>query len=131
MSAELIVGALLNVNGVTALVGNRRAVSQLKQGTAMPALFYESISKLPVLTIGMAFGPRKFMSRVQITALAADPAGVTQVLAATMYAMNFFSGTSANKRVDLVEFIEERGIQRDNDAGIWYGQQDFMIHWYE
>lgn len=131
MSAELITSTLLNVPAVIALVGARRALSQLPQGTVMPALVYKSISKVPVQTMNEALGPRKFKSRVEITALAVDPDGVAKILAASMAAMNLTSGTYAAKRIDLIEFIEERGLEKDNDAGIWYAQQDFIIHWYE
>ena len=56
MSAELITAALLNVSGVTSLVGTRRAVSQLPQGSDMPALVYEAISTMPMMTVTRALG---------------------------------------------------------------------------
>ncbi len=131
MSAELITAALLNVPGVTSLVGVRRAVSQLPQGTAMPALVYEAISTMPVMTVNASFGAQLLSSRVQITALAADAAGVAQVLAAAMAAMNLQSGTYAGKTVASSIRDIGTGLARDNDAGIWFGSQDFIITWYE
>lgn len=131
MSAELITAALLNVSGVTSLVGTRRAVSQLPQGTAMPALVYESISTMPILKVNASFGAQLLSSRVQITALALDAAGVASVLSAVMSAMNLKSGTYASKTV--VSSIRDiaTGLAKDNDAGVWFGSQDFIIHWYE
>lgn len=131
MSAELITAALLNVSGVTSLVGTRRAVSQLPQGTAMPALVYESISTMPVMAVNASFGAQLLTSRVQITALAINAAGVDSVLSAVMAAMNLKSGTYATKSVVSVVRDLRTGISKDNDAGIWYASQDFIIHFYE
>ena len=131
MSAELITAALLNVSGVTSLVGTRRAVSQLPQGTTMPALVYEAIDTMPVMMVNASFGAQLLMSRVQVTALADNAAGVDSVLAAVMAAMNLKSGTVASKTVVSVVRDMRTGIQKDNDAGIWYASQDFIFHWYE
>lgn len=131
MSAELITAALLNVSGVTSLVGTRRAVSQLPQGTAMPALVYESISTMPVMAVNASFGAQLLTSRVQVTALAVNAAGVDSVLSAVMAAMNLKSGTYATKSVVSVVRDLRTGISKDNDAGIWYASQDFIIYFYE
>jgi branched-subunit amino acid transport protein len=131
MSAELITAALLNVSGVTSLVGTRRAVSQLPQGTTMPALVYEAIDTMPVMMVNASFGAQLLMSRVQVTALADNAAGVDSVLSAVMSAMNLKSGTVAGKSVVSVVRDMRTGIQKDNDAGIWYASQDFIFHWYE
>jgi hypothetical protein len=131
MSVELITAALLNVSGVTSLVGARRAVSQLPQGTTMPALVYEAIDTMPVMMVNASFGAQLLMSRVQVTALADNAAGVDSVLSAVMAAMNLKSGTVASKSVVSVVRDMRTGIQKDNDAGIWYASQDFIFHWYE
>lgn len=131
MSVELITSALLNVSGVTALVGTRRAVSQLPQGSAMPALVYESISTMPVITVNASYGAQLLMSRVQVTALALNAAGVDSLLSAVMSAMNLMSGSYAGKNVVSVVRDMRTGTARDNDAGVWFASQDFMLHWYE
>jgi hypothetical protein len=48
-----------------------------------------------------------------------------------MSAMNLKSGTVASKTVVSVVRDMRTGIQKDNDAGIWYASQDFIFHWYE
>lgn len=131
MSAELVAASMLNVAGVTALVGNRRAVSQLPQGTGMPALVYEAISTMPVMTVNASGGAQLLISRVQVTALAIDAAGVAQVLSAAMSAMNLKSGSYGGKSVVSSIRDMSTGLAKDNDAGVWFGSQDFMIHWYE
>jgi hypothetical protein len=131
MSIELITSALLNVSGVTVLVGDRRALSQLPQGAAMPAVVYEGISTTPQLTMNAASGPQLLISRVQITALALNPGDVAAILTAVMAALNLKSGTYAGKQVASVIRDIKTSITKDNDAGVWYGSQDFMVHWYE
>ncbi len=131
MSAELITSALLNVSGVISLVGTRRAVSQLPQGSAMPALVYESISTMPVMTVNASNGAQLLLSRVQVTALALDAAGVDSLLSAVMSAMNLKSGAVTGKNVASVIRDMRTGLSKDNDAGVWFCSQDFMIHWYE
>jgi hypothetical protein len=131
MSIELITSALLNVSGVTAIVGDRRALSQLPQGTSMPAVVYEGISTTPQLTMNAASGPQLLISRVQITALALNPGDVAAILTAVMAALNLKSGTYAGKQVASVIRDMKTSITKDNDAGVWYGSQDFMVHWYE
>ena len=131
MSIELIASALLNVPGVTAIVGDRRALSQLPQGTAMPAIVYEGISTTPQLTMNAASGPQLLISRVQITALALNPGDVAAIHTAAMAALNLKSGTYAGKQVASVIRDIKTQITKDNEAGVWYGSQDFMVHWYE
>ena len=131
MSAELITAALLNVSGVTALVGTRRALALLPQNCAMPALVYSAVSTTPVVTMNAISGPQLLESRIQVTALATTPAGVEQVLAAGMAAINLKSGTYAGKAVAWTLRDIKAPITRDNEAGVWYGSQDFVAHWYE
>ena len=97
----------------------------------MPALVFEAISTTPEMMINASFGAQLLMSRVQVTALAADAAGVDSVLSAVMSAMNLKSGGYAGKSVISVVRDLRTGIQKDNDGGIWYASQDFIIHFYE
>lgn len=131
MSIELITAALLNVAGVTSIVGDRRALSQLPQNTAMPAIVYDSVSTVPVITMNAASGPQMLISRVQVTALAMTPGGVESILTVVMAALNLKSGTYAGRLVACVVRDTKNQIMRDNEASVWYGSQDFMVHWYE
>lgn len=131
MSAELITLEMLSVPAIKAIVGDRRAVSQLQQGTLMPALVYESISTMPVMTVNASYGAQLLISRVQVTALALDAAGVVSLLLAVMSAMNLKRGTYASKLVTSVVRDIRTGTARDNDAGVWFASQDFIINWYE
>ena len=131
MSAELITAALLNVAGVTNLVGDRRALAVLPQNCTMPALVYSTVSTTPIFTMNALSGPQLLESRIQVTGLALTPAGVEQILAVVMAAMNLKSGTYADKGVARVVRDIKTPITRDNEANVWYGSQDFMALWYE
>ncbi len=131
MSAELIAASLLNVAGVTNLVGTRRALGVLPQNCAMPALVYSVVDTTPIITMNAIAGPQLLQSRIQVTALAATPAGVEQILAAVMAAMNLKSGTFATKAVAWTIRDIKSPLTRDNEAGLWYCSQDFVAHWYE
>lgn len=131
MSAELITAALLNVAGVTNLVGDRRALAVLPQNCTMPALVYSTISTTPIFTMNALSGPQLLESRIQVTALAITPAAVEQILAAVMAAMNLKSGAYAGKNVARIIRDIKAPITRDNEANVWYGSQDFMALWYE
>ncbi len=131
MSAELITASLLNATGVSNLVGTRRALGVLPQNCAMPALVYSVVDTMPVVTMNAIAGPQLLQSRIQVTALAATPAGVEQILTAVMAAMNLKSGIYAGKSVAWTIRDIKAPITRDNEAGVWYGSQDFVAHWYE
>lgn len=131
MGIEQIAGALLNVSGVTSIVGSRRAVAQLPQGTAMPSIVYDVVSTMPVITMNAASGPQLLISRVQVTALADSADGVQTLLTAVIAAMNLKSGTYSGSVVASVVRDLRTQITKDNDAGVWYASQDFMVHWYE
>lgn len=131
MGIEQIAGALLNVSGVTSIVGARRAVAQLPQGTAMPAIVYDVVSTMPVITMNAASGPQLLISRVQVTALADNSDGVQTLLTAVMVALNLKSGTYSGSVVASVVRDLRTQITKDNEAGVWYASQDFIVHWYE
>lgn len=133
MSAFSIAASLLNASVVTAVVGPRRALSQLPQNTTMPAIVYQIVSTVPDATIGgtATDGAQLLISRVQVTALATTVQGVADLLAAVMLALNFRSGTIGGHSVASVVRDVATPIGRDVEAGVWCGSQDFIMHWWE
>lgn len=130
MSAELITAALLNVAGVTGLVGTRVACAQLPQNTALPALVYDVVDDVPLLPINASAGPQLMQSRVQLTALAITLGECASVQAAVLAALNLKSGSIAGKTV--VSVVEDFAGPRthDDDASVWASPKDFIITWY-
>lgn len=131
MSIEKIIDALLDVPEVIALVGDRRRASQLKQRDLMPAIVFKTIGTNPIMTMNAVSSPQLLHSRVQIIVIAKSPEGVNDVHQVVMQALNFKSGVYAGKLVSSVERSTKTELNLDNEIGLWYGSQDFIVHWYE
>ena len=97
----------------------------------MPAIVYDVVSTMPVITMNAASGPQLLISRVQVTALAESADGVQALLTAVMVALNLKSGTYSGSVVASVVRDLRTQITKDNEAGVWYASQDFIVHWYE
>lgn len=130
MSAATLAASLLGASGIVTLVGSRRALAQLPQGTAMPAVVYD-IDTSPVTPINAAAGPQLIRARMTVTALAATPGEVDSIRDTVRVAVNLTSGIVAGHRVVSVVRDIETNITRDNDAGVWIGSTDYVIHFYE
>jgi hypothetical protein len=130
MSAALLAGALLSAPNIVTLVGPRRALDQLPQGSAMPAVVYD-IDSSPVVPINAAAGPQLMRSRMSVVALGASVADVEAVRSAVREAINLTNGVVAGHRVVSVVRDVETSISRDNDAGVWMGSTDYVLHFYE
>lgn len=130
MSDVLLAAALLDRPSIVTLVGSRRALTQLPQGSEFPAVVY-GVESSPVLPINASAGPQLIRSRVQVTALARTVAEVEAVRAAVKGAISLTSGVIAGHRVVSVVPDVETSAQRDDDAGVWFRHSDYVLHWYE
>ena len=79
MNPELIVAAMLNTQGISALVGTRRAMTQLPQNTAFPALVYTVIDDIPLPNLRFNVVPQRAQARIQINPLAKTIAEVKAI----------------------------------------------------
>lgn len=131
MSIEKIIDVLLDVPEVVALVGTRRRVSQMKQRDQTPAIVFKPISSVPIITMNAVDSPQLMSSRVQIIVIDKSPEGVNDVHQTVMQAMNLKSGTYAGKSVVSILRDIKTELDLDNEVGLWYGSQDFIVHWYE
>ncbi len=131
MSIEKIIDVLLNVSEVVALVGDRRRVAQLKQRDQMPAIVFKTVSSVPIITMNAVSSPQLLSSRVQIIVIDKTPEGVNDVHQVVMQVLNLKSGTYAGKAVVSVLRDIKTELALDNEIGLWYGSQDFIVHWYE
>ena len=131
MSIEKIIDALLDVPAVVAMVGTRRRVAQMKQHDQMPAIVFKTISSVPIITMNAVDSPQLLSSRVQIVVIDKSPEGVNDVHQVVMQVLNLKSGTYAGKAVISVLRDIKTELALDNEVGLWYGSQDFIVHWYE
>jgi len=132
MNAEIIIANLLNVTGVTNLVGNRRALGQLPQNTAMPALVYNIIDGVPEPNVAYQLGAQKAFARIQINPLALTIPELKSINAAVRTALDFkHQQTVAGKLIISCRFDTIREISRDLDSGVWTQPVDYILRYYE
>lgn len=132
MNPELIVASMLNNAGVIALVGNRRAMGQLPQNTAFPAIVFTIVDANPVPHLNFAIEPQMARARIQINPIAKTIGEVKDILSAVRSAMDFklqqvFAGKKViSSRVQLLGPIE-----KDDDIGVFTQSVDYMLMYYE
>ena len=132
MNPELIVAAMLNTQGISALVGTRRAMTQLPQNTAFPALVYTVIDDIPLPNLRFNVVPQRAQARIQINPLAKTIAEVKAIHEQVRLAMDFklqqtFAGkTVISSRLDIFGTPE-----KDLDTGIWTQSADYLMSYYE
>ena len=132
MNPELIVASMLNVAGVTNLVGNRRAMGQLPQNTAFPALVYTIVDATPTPHLNYSGERQMARARIQINPIAKTIPEVKSILDAVRAAMDFklqqvyATKTVISSRMELLGPIE-----KDDDLGVWTQSVDYMLMWYE
>lgn len=131
MNPELVIAALLSQAGVTAVIGTRKALGQLPQSIAYPALVYQIISAVPQPNLA-ANGSQLCMARIQLNPWASTIAEVKEIHAAIRTAIDFkrqavFSGKLVvSCRVESMD-----GVEKDNEAGLWTQSVDYMLYYYE
>jgi hypothetical protein len=132
MNAELIIANMLNKTAVTNLVGNRRALGQLPQNTAMPALVYNIIDGVPEPNVAYQVGAQKAFARIQINPLALTIPEVKSIHAAVRSVLDFtHQQTVVGKLVISCRFDTIREMTRDIDSGIWTQPADYILRYYE
>jgi hypothetical protein len=132
MSAEQIISTWLADATITALVGSRRALSQLPQGTAYPALVYEVVTTTPRPHLNYATEPQEAMARVQLNPLAKDIATVKSIHSALRTLLDFKHNiTIAGKTIISCRLGVIGLVEKDNDLGIWTQPADYMLRYYE
>lgn len=132
MNAEIIIANLLNVTGITNLVGNRRALGQLPQNTAMPALVYNIIDGVAEPNVAYQVGAQRAFARIQINPLALTITELKSINQAVRTALDFkHQETVAGKLIISCRFDTIREISRDIDSGIWTQSTDYILRYYE
>ena len=132
MNPEIIIGTLLQHASITALVGDRRALGQLPQGAAMPALVYQVVDGIPQPNLDYTDGPQMARSRIQITALAASIPSAKALHSALRSVLDFkHNSVVAGKTIVSCRFAFLGPMDKDNDAGIWMQPADYLLTYYE
>jgi hypothetical protein len=132
MNPELIVAAMLNTTAINALVGNRRAMAQLPQNSAFPAIVYTIVDSSAQPNLNYSGGRQMARARIQINPIAKSIGDVKTILDAVRAAMDFkLQQVYATKTV-ISSRLELLGpIEKDDDLGVWTQPVDYMLMWYE
>lgn len=132
MNPELIVASLLNHTSITALVGTRRALGQLPQNTAMPALVYQVVNADPRPNLDYSDGPQLAQARIQFNPLALTIPEVKAIHSALRSVLDFkHNSTVAGKLVVSCRFSLLGPMDKDNEAGVWTQPADYLLAYYE
>lgn len=132
MNPELVFVSLLNVTGVTSLVGGRIALAQLPQGTAMPALVYQVVDAVPRPELTYTAGPQRATARMQVNPLATTIPQLKQIHAAIRTALDFkHNVTVSGKTIMSCRFRLLGPMDKDDEAGVWTQPADYELTWYE
>lgn len=132
MNPELLINALLSHASIQALVGDRKALAQLPQGTAMPAIVYQVIDAQPRPNVNYATEPNMAVARIQINPLAQSIPQLKSIHSALRSVLDFkHNSVVAGKRVVSCRFSMLGPMDKDNEAGVWTQPADYIIMWYE
>lgn len=132
MNPEIIVAAMLNNAGVIALVGDRRAMGQLPQNSAFPAIVFTIVDATAMPRLDFLAERQMARARIQINPIAQSIGEVKAILEAIRSAMDFklqqvFAGkTVISSRVELLGPID-----KDNDIGVFTQSVDYILMYYE
>lgn len=132
MNAEIIVATLLSNASITALVGARRALVQLPQNTAYPALVYNLIDSVPQPNVAYQYGAQRASARIQINPLAQTVAEIKAIHTAIRAVLDFkHQQIVAGKKVISCRFDMMQPMDKDLDANIWTQAADYILDYYE
>lgn len=131
MSAELIIANMLNTATITNIVGSRRALAQLPQNAAYPALVYQVITDVAQPHINYATERQMSRARVQFNPLAKDIATMKSIHTALRTVFDFKHNLTIGSSTVISVRLESLGVvERDNDTGIWTQPSDYILMYY-
>lgn len=132
MSAELIVHELLESPSIVALVGDRRALVQLPQGSLTPALVYKVVGVRPSPNVSYHLGSQRSIARVQLNPLATSIAMVQTIHAAIQKEFDFLHHAKVADKLLLSCRLALRGpVDKDNETGLWTQPYDYLLQFLE
>lgn len=132
MSGSTLISTWLQDELITDLVGNRKALGRLKQGTTYPALVYQ-VFMTPEPHVDYQNRPQLAMLRVQFNPLATSVAGVEAIADAIRELMDFkHQVLIGGKRVVSSRLEQEGTIDPDGEDPAIYTQPiDYIVWYYE
>lgn len=119
---------LLQQPGITALIGNRAGLGQLKQGWPLPALVYQVVSSNDQPYLAAWQEGQEVKLRMQINPLATSVDAVEAIAAAVRAALEWMHDTPVDGvRVVHVEPAGRGPYDKDEETGTWTRAFDYLI----
>lgn len=132
MNAEIIIASLLSDASIVALVSTRRALAQLPQNSAYPAVVYNLIDGMPQPNVAYQHGAQRAFARIQINPLAQNIADIKAIHAAIRNVLDFkHQQTVAGKLIVSCRFDGMQPMEKDLDSNIWTQSADYILTYYE
>ncbi len=133
MTPELLIGTWLNDSSITALIGNRKALGRLKQGTTYPALVYQIVRGKPQPKVDYSSKPQLAKFRVQFNPMAQKIEDLQAIAAALRALMDFKHQVLIGSKRVMSSRLESVGpIEPDDyDASIYTQPIDYIVWYYE
>ena len=132
MSTELIVHSLLDRPSIVALVGDRRALVQLPQGSLIPAIVYNVVDVRPYPNVSYQVGPQRSIARVQFKPLATSIAMVQTIHAVIKKELDFLHHVKvAENLLVSCRFALHGPVDKDNETGLWTQPYDYLLQFSE
>lgn len=133
MTPELLIGTWLNDSSITALIGNRKALGRLKQGTTYPALVYQIVRGNPQPKVDYSSKPQLAKFRVQFNPMAQKIEDLQAIAAALRALMDFKHQVLIGSKRVMSSRLESVGpIEPDDyDASIYTQPIDYIVWYYE
>lgn len=118
--------ALLQSPAITALVGNRASLGQLKQGAALPALVYQIITATDKAYLGGHAEPGLHTLRIQINPLALSVDAVEAIHAAVRAAV-LQAAQADGVRIIRATTGGSGPYSKDDTSGAWTRAADYLV----
>ena len=132
MSAELLVHGMLRKPAITALVGDRCALSQLPQNSAIPAVVYSVVDVRPKPNVSFQVGLQKSIARVQLNPIATSISGVQEIHVVIKAEFDFLHHVEvAGKLLISCRLVLKGPVDKDNDTGLWTQPYDYLLQFAE
>lgn len=133
MSPQRLIATWLQDSSITDLVGTRKALGRLKQGSTYPALVYQIITGKPQPNVDYKNGPQLAKFRVQFNPMALKITDVEVIAAAIRQLMDFKHQVMVGQNKVVSSRLDNVGpIEPDlDDASIYTQPIDYIVWYYE
>jgi len=132
MNPEEIIATWLGDSTITALVGDRSALSQLPANSIFPAIVYNIVDSTPQPNVAAQGENELAQCRIQLNPVAKTIPEIKNIANALRVLLDFkHNVTIASKTVVSMRLLDMGPLEKDNDSGLFTQRYDYRMFWYE